>query len=194
MKESENIGEKLILERALRGEKEAFTEIYDFYVVRIFRFIYLKTSSKETAEDLTSETFLRCWQYIKKKRDDGEAKIVKHNRISPLLYKISRNLIIDYYRKKKDLIIEASEEEKNTIIDYKQDILTEITKKQEVEELRKAINGLKDDYQEVLILRYSEDLSMSEIADITGRKEGAIRVQIHRATKALEKIMKSKNY
>ncbi|MCK4525334.1 MAG: sigma-70 family RNA polymerase sigma factor, partial [Candidatus Andersenbacteria bacterium] len=96
----------------------------------------------------------------------------------------------DHYRKKKDLIIEISEEEKGAIIDHKQDILAEINKKQEIEELRKSLSRLKDDYQEILILRHVEDLSMQEIAEITGKKEGAIRVQLHRAVKALEKVMR----
>ncbi len=190
MKELENLEEKLILKRALNGEKEAFAEIYDFYVIRIFRFVYLKTSSKETAEDLTSESFLKCWRYIKIKNESGKKEIVKNNKISSLLYKIARNLIIDYYRKKKDLIIEIKEEEKEIIIDHKQDILAEINKKQEVEELRKSLGYLKDDYQELLILKYVEDLTMPEIVDITGKKEGAIRVQLHRAKKALERVMR----
>ncbi|MCK4891219.1 MAG: RNA polymerase sigma factor [Candidatus Pacebacteria bacterium] len=193
MKELENLEEKLILKRALNGEREAFAEIYDFYVVRIFRFVYLKTSSKETAEDLTSDTFLKCWRYIKQKNEAGKKEIVKNNKISSFLYKIARNLIIDHYRKKKDLIIEISEEEKGAIIDHKQDILAEINKKQEIEELRKSLSRLKDDYQEILILRHVEDLSMQEIAEITGKKEGAIRVQLHRAVKALEKVMRSRN-
>ena len=193
MKELENLEEKLILKRALNGEKEAFAEIYDFYVIRIFRFVYLKTSSKETAEDLTSDTFLKCWKYIKEKSESGKKEIVKNNKVSSFLYKIARNLIIDHYRKKKDLIIEIGEEEKETIVDHKQDILAELTKKQEIEELRRSLNCLKDDYQEILILRYVEDLPMPEIAEITGKKEGAIRVQLHRAVKALEKVMKSQN-
>ena len=193
MKELENLEEKLILKRALNGEKEAFAEIYDFYVVRIFRFVYLKTSSKETAEDITSDTFLRCWKYIKEKSESGKKEIIKNNKIGSFLYRIARNLIIDHYRRKKNMTVEITEEEQETIVDHKQDILAEISKKQEIEELREALGHLKDDYQEILILRYVEDLSMKEIAEITEKKEGAIRVQLHRATKTLEKVMKSQN-
>ena len=189
MKELENLEEKLILKRALNGEKEAFAEIYDFYVIRIFRFVYLKTSSKETAEDLTSETFLKCWRYIKKKSEDGKKEIVKNNKISSFLYKIARNLIIDHYRKKKDYLVDIDEEVENTIVDQNQDILADITKKEEIEDLKESLSYLKDDYQEILIFRYVEDLLMSEIAEITGKKEGALRVQIHRAIKALEKVV-----
>ncbi|MEA2097507.1 MAG: RNA polymerase sigma factor [Patescibacteria group bacterium] len=191
MKELENLEEKLILKRVLNGEKEAFAEIYDFYVIRIFRFVYLKTSSKETAEDLTSDAFLRCWKYIKEKSESGKKEIIKNNKIGSFLYRIARNLIIDHYRKKKHKTVEISEEEKESIVDQKQDILAEIDKKQEIEELRKALGHLNDDYQEILILRYVEDLSMAEIAEITEKKEGAIRVQLHRAVKALEKVMRN---
>lgn len=190
MKELENFEEKLILKRAEEGEKEAFAEIYDFYVVKIFRFVYLKTNSKETAEDLTSETFLKYWKYIKAKGKTGEKEKIENNKIGSFIYKIARNLIIDYYRKKNFAAIEISEEEKETIIDQKQDILAELTRKQEIEELRKALGQLKDDYQEILILRYVEDLSIAEIAEITEKKKGAIRVQLYRAAKMLEKVMK----
>jgi RNA polymerase sigma-70 factor, ECF subfamily len=189
MKELENFEENLILKRAEEGEREAFAEIYDFYVVKIFRFIYLKTSSKETAEDLTSETFMKYWKYIKEKRKSEEKKIID-NKIGSFIYKIARNLIIDYYRKKNFTTIEISEEEKEAIIDHKQDILAQLTRKQEIEELRKALGQLKDEYQEIIILRHVEDLSITEIAEITGKKKGAIRVQLYRAVKMLEKVMR----
>lgn len=190
MKELENFEEKLILKRAEEGEKEAFAEIYDFYVVKIFRFVYLKTSSKETAEDLTSETFLKYWKYIKAKAKAEEKEKIESGKIGSFIYKIARNLIIDYYRKKNFAAVEISEEEKETIIDQKQDILAEISKKQEIEELRKALKEISSDYRELLILRHVEDLTISEIAEITGKKKGAIRVQLYRAIKALEKVMK----
>lgn len=181
--------EKLILKRLQSGEKEAFAEIYDIYSVRIFRFVYLKTGSKETAEDLTSETFFKFWKYIELKNEIGNGKFVLKNSFSSFIYRITRNLIIDYYRKKKDYSINIDEEEKDIIVDEKQDILANLTKKEEIEDLKESLSYLKDDYQEILILRYVEDLTMAEIADITGKREGALRVQIHRAVKALEKVV-----
>jgi len=192
MKNIDNLEEKLILKRAQAGEKEAFSEIYDFYVVKIFRFIYLKTNSKEIAEDLTSETFLKCWRYIKKQNEtEKNDESIRNGNLGSFLYKIARNLIIDFYRKKKEISLDMTERKNENIIDDRQDILAEINKKQEIQALRKCLDTLKDDYQEILILRYVEDLSMSEIAEITGKSEGTIRVLIHRATKSLEKVMKS---
>ena len=181
--------EKTILKRLQSGEKEAFSEVYDIYAVRIFRFVYLKTGSKETAEDLTSEVFFKFWKYIELKNEVGNGKFVMNNGFSSFIYRIARNLIIDYYRKKKEYLIDIDDEIKDTIADQNQDILANLTRKQEIEDLKESLSYLKDDYQEILIFRYVEDLSISEIAEITGKKEGALRVQSHRAVKALEKVV-----
>jgi len=183
-----SLDEKIILKKALKGKKEAFSEIYDFYVVRIFRFIYLKTSSKETAEDLASEVFLRYWKRIKNgMRDKNLSKSIADDKIGPFLYKISRNLIIDFYRRKEILTVEIDDNIKDKIKDQNKDILAEINAKQEVEEMMKTLAKIKDEYREIIILRYIEELSMSEIAEITGKNSGSIRVLLHRAIKALKK-------
>ena len=180
----------MILKRALSGKEEAFSEIYDFYVIRIFRFIYLKTSSKETAEDLASEVFLRYWKRIKKgMKDKSLSETVVNDKIGSFLYKIARNLIIDFYRKKKILTVEIDSDIKNKIRDQKQDILAYINAKQEVEEIMDALGKIKGEYREIIILRYIEDLSLAEIAEITGKSSGSLRVLSHRAIKALKSVM-----
>ena len=163
MKTLENLEEKLILKKAQRGDREAFAEVYDFYVVKIFRFIYLKTSSKETAEDLTSEVFLKCWKHIGVRKEKGEKEIVKGNRLGSFLYKIARNLVIDFYKKKQVPTVEIDKVLENKIEDKKQDVLAEVTTKQEIEELTKALSKVKDGYREIIILRHVEDLSIKEI-------------------------------
>jgi len=190
MKTLNDLEEKLILKRARKGDREAFAEVYDFYVVKIFRFVYLKTNSKETAEDLTSEVFLKCWRYIKRRKESGEKEIIKGNKLSSFLYKIARNLIIDFYRKKQVPTIEIDDDLKDKIKDQKQDILSDISAKQEIEGLMKALSKLKGEYREIIILRHVEDLSITEIAEITGKTSGSVRVSLHRAVKALEKAMK----
>ena len=134
--------------------------------------------------------FFKFWKYIELKNEVGNGKFVLNNSFSSFIYKIARNLIIDYYRKKKDYLIDTDEEVKDTIADQSQDILANLNKKEEIEDLKESLSFLKDDYQEILIFRYVEDLTMAEIADITGKKEGALRVQIHRAVKSLEKVVK----
>lgn len=187
MKILNDFEEKLILKRALSGKKEAFSEIYDFYIIRIFRFIYLKTSSKETAEDLASEVFLRYWKRIKKGMEDESLnETIADDKVKPFLYKIARNLIIDFYRKKEILTVEIDSDIKDKIQDQKQDILADISKKEEIRELINSLEQIKDEYREVVILRYVEDLPTIEIAEITGKTNGSVRVLLHRAVKALK--------
>jgi RNA polymerase sigma-70 factor (ECF subfamily) len=83
--------EKDILKKIKKGDKEAFGELYDFYAPKIYRFVRLKVDSQETAQDLTSEAFLKIWQHIQDQRKIRE-------RFQSLLYKIARNLVIDFYR------------------------------------------------------------------------------------------------
>lgn len=189
MKTLNDFEEKLILKRALAGKEEAFSEIYDFYVIRIFRFIYLRTSSKETAEDLASEVFLRYWKRIKKgMRDENFGEIIANDKIRPFLYKIAKNLIIDFYRKKEIPTVEISDNIKDKIQDQKQDIMAYISIKQEVEEMMKALGKLKDEHREIIILRHVEGLSITEIAEITEKSGGSIRVSLHRAIKELKSV------
>ena len=179
-----NLDEKLVLKKALSGKKEAFSEIYDFYVIRIFRFIYLKTSSRETAEDLASEVFLRYWKRVRKGiKDKDLSKTIVNDKIGSFLYKISRNLIIDFYRKKEVLTVEIDEEIKEKIKDQGEDILAKISAKQEVEEMMKALSEIKSEYREVIILRYIEELSVAEVAEIMGKSGGSVRVLLAMATK-----------
>ena len=188
MKTLNDFEEKLILRKALSGRKEAFSEIYDFYVVRIFRFIYLKTSSRETAEDLASEVFLRYWKRIKEgMKDENLGEDVANDKVKPFLYKIARNLIIDFYRKKEIPTVEIDNDIKDKIQDQKQDILACVSAKQEVKEMMKALSKIKGEYREIIILRHIEELSIIEIAEITGKSGGSVRVSLHRAIKALKK-------
>jgi RNA polymerase sigma-70 factor (ECF subfamily) len=199
MKELDSFEEKLIVERAQAGDKDAFAEIYDFYIVKIFRFVYLKTNSKETAEDLTSDVFLRYWQYIENSKNKGKEKggnsstsSTEIEKIGSFLYKIARNLIIDFYRKKEIITTEIDREIRDKISDQRQDILANISRKQDIEELREALSCIKDEYREIIILKYVEDLSTAEIAEITEKSASSVRVQLHRAIKSLERVMMSR--
>ena len=171
--------EKLILERARKGEREGFAEIYDFYAVKIYRFIYLRVNRKEDAQDLTSEVFLKSWRHLSRK---------KVNNLKSLLYQTARNLVIDFYRQNKGERRESVslEEVQNTLVDKKGDLLEKVSFDSEIERVKKSLSRLKSDYQEVIILRCVEEFSFKEIAGILGKSEGSARVLSHRALKALK--------
>jgi RNA polymerase sigma-70 factor (ECF subfamily) len=160
--------------------EKKFSLLYDQYVNRIYRFILIKVSSKEVAEDLCSETFLRAWQTFKKAGNPGHFNEIKNP--SAFLYQIARNLVVDYYRE-KDKIKLVSLENSNPVSSTS--LENKIFLNSDLEQVRKALNKLNDDYQNLIIWHYLDELSIAEISEILNKKEGAVRVQLHRAIKAL---------
>lgn len=159
------------------NSKKIFSAIYDQHIDKIYRFVFLKVSSKEVAEDLTSETFLRGWKAFKNPQDIENP--------SAFLYKIARNLIIDHYRQndqKKTVPIDNV-----NVIDNALNLEEKAVLSSELDIIRVALTALKDDYQSVVVWRYLDDLSIPEIAKMLQKSEGATRVTLHRALKELKK-------
>lgn len=169
--------EKILLLKVKKKDQNAFAEVYDEYVEKIYRFIFFKVNSEEEAKDLTSEVFLRAWDYLIK---DKKIKSIKS-----FLYQIARNLVVDHYRdrSRKEIVDEVFLEQ---IEDHepRADKKTEI--KLEADRLQKYIRELKDDYKEAVLLKFIEEYSIGEIADILKKTKGNVRVLLHRAIKALQ--------
>jgi RNA polymerase sigma-70 factor (ECF subfamily) len=163
--------------------KKEFSKIYDKYVEKIYRFIFLKVNSKEVAEDLTSETFLRTWKVFSQSNP-------KIENISAFLYKTARNLITDYYREKGRVQI-ISPDLGRPIVDPRQNLEKQAILNSEIERIQKALLELDEDYQNAIIWYYLNELSIQEVANLLERTVPATRVLISRAIKALrEKIEK----
>jgi len=167
--------------------KKEFSKIYDQCIDKIYRFVYLKVNSQEIAEDLCSETFLRGWEAFKASQNQNNPKIENP---SAFLYKIARNLITDYYREKgKAQIVSA---ENTRIIDPRVNLEEKAALNSEMERVRLALINLKEDYQDIIIWSYLDQLSAAEIAQILDKSEGAVRVMLHRALKALQNELNQK--
>jgi RNA polymerase sigma-70 factor (ECF subfamily) len=169
-----------------RKKKKEFEKIYEQNVDKIFRFAYLKVSSKDEAEDITSVVFTRFWEKIEKqeKHEDKEIKNPK-----AFLYTIARNMIIDHYRgrrEEKDVDIE-----KVIIKDERINIEEEASVKHDIEQIKKAIDNINEDYQDVIIWYYINELTIPEIAELLNKPEANIRVLIHRAIESLKKQLKN---
>lgn len=158
--------------------EEYFLQIYDAYADDIYRFCYLKVSSKELAEDLAQETFTRFWQALR----DGTT--LKSERA--LLYTIARNLVIDWYRKKKESSLDVLTEAGFEIAGEGAD---EVTRPAEMAEALRIVEGIDEPSREALLLRYVEGLSPREIADLTGETANVISVRINRAVKKVRERM-----
>jgi RNA polymerase sigma-70 factor (ECF subfamily) len=176
--------EKKILKRIKNGENEAFGEFYDFYAPRVYRFVRLKVDSQETAQDLTSEAFLRIWQHLQEQRRIRE-------RFQALLYKIARNLVIDFYRTKsvREILIEDNLEEFSKVEDDEETSDELVLHQEEMVEVKKALIQINPNYQDVIVWYYLDELSVPEIAEILEKNEGTVRVLIHRAMKSLRGVM-----
>lgn len=181
MKESED---KLV-KKAQNGEAAAFGRLYDEYIEPIYRFVYLKVSHKADAEDITQQVFLNAWQNVGNYRSQGFP-------FSSWLYKIAHNAVIDYYRIKSSrphIEFETAAE-----IAAETDIDNEIDKNFELMLIKNAIQKLPPDQQNIVIMKFVEELSNKEVAKILDKTEGAIRVVQHRALKQLKKHLDESGY
>lgn len=178
------IEEKLLLYKIKRNDRLAFIKAYNLYVDQLYRFIYFKVGSREEAEDLCSAVFLKTWNYIL-----GNS-LKEHKTLKALLYKIARNLIIDHYRKNKDKETVSLDSDKGIeVVDEKQNQAREIELKTDLLVLETKLPELKDEYREVIILRFVNELSIKEIAEILGKQKGNVRILIFRALKALRELL-----
>ena len=164
----------------MKNKRKEFSKIYDKYINKIYRFIFLKVSSQEIAQDLCSETFLKGWESFNKNQEEIE-------NIQAFLYRIARNLVIDHYREKGRTQVVSPEF--IPIVDPSPGIEEKMALSSDIDNIRTALVSLGGEYQDVIIYRYLDELSISEIAKIMEKSEGAVRVALHRALKSLRTII-----
>ncbi|MEK7693646.1 MAG: sigma-70 family RNA polymerase sigma factor [Chloroflexota bacterium] len=166
--------------RAIRRDQEAFGELYDRHVVRVYRHIYYMVGNAADAEDLSAQTFLRAWEAIERYQVRGAPFV-------SWLLRIAHNLGVSHLRSKRD-----SSELHDGIVDTKERRDPEWSYQQTAEEelVREAILRLREEQRQVIILRFIEDLDYTEVAEIIGKSVAAIRVIQHRALNSLRKQMK----
>ena len=165
----------------MKETQEKFSKIYDDYNAKIYRFIYLKVSSQEIAEDLSSDVFTRLWEALQEQIRNSKFEI---RNFQAYMYQIARNVVADHYKKKN--IKTVSVDENFEIVDSENPVEEKAMVNMEMDRVQKALAGLHSDYQDLIIWRYLDELSFSEIAQITGKTEDTVRVGLHRALQALK--------
>jgi RNA polymerase sigma-70 factor (ECF subfamily) len=166
-----------LIERAKRGEVEAFGCLYERYLESIYRYIRTRVAEDRTAEDLTETVFLRAYESLSRYKEKGL-------RFSAFLYQIARNLLVDHYRQKEEELPLESADQISVSPSRIDDI---IVIQDQVDRLRVGLEALPEEYREIIQLRVLLELSTTECAQWTGRSEGAVRVLLHRAMKALKR-------
>jgi len=163
--------------------RKEFTKVYDKYVKKIYRFVLLKVNSAEIAEDLTSEVFMRGWQSFKGQGPD------KIDNLQAFLYQIARNLLADHYRQETKAQL-VSVEYAPLLPDARQDLEEMSFIQSDMERVKAALVNINDDYREVIVWYYLDELKVPEIAKILDKSEPTVRVLIHRALHALKEELK----
>lgn len=160
-------------------KQKQFIEIYDRFNDEIFRFCLSKTRNRDESLDITQESFIKVWDYLRSGKTIGSVR--------GLLYRIARNNIIDRSRKKKPTSLDAilddtfgSDIPDSTSPSHEDYLITQSM----IEELKR----LPEQHYEILVLRYIQELTLSEIATMYNESENTISVRIHRALKQAQKL------
>jgi RNA polymerase sigma-70 factor (ECF subfamily) len=170
------------VQQAKSGDSEAFARLYDAYVERVYRYIHLRVSEDDLTEDLVSQVFLKAWENLNRYKIGSSPFIA-------WLYTIARNLVIDHYRAKKEMV---SLEEAAILPSDRDQPDEEAQSRFDLEAMRDALQFLTRDQQQVLILKYLAALPNDSIAKIMNKQEGTIRGLQMRALQTLAKYMKKK--
>lgn len=160
-----------------------FQKIYDEESDAIFRFCLTRVSNREQSLDITQDTFMRLWESIVQKKDITNYRA--------FLFTIARNLIIDWYRKKKNISLDQMIDDSDGKFDLIDDsLIHNLEIKSEGKYILDKISELGETYQTPLYLRFVEDLSIKEIADVLNISENATSVRINRGLEELRNKIK----
>lgn len=169
--------ESELIALSLAGNTEAFAKLYETYLTPIYRYHYYRTFHRETAEDLTSQTFMRALEHLK---TYDEAK----GAFSAWLYRIARNLLIDHVRAHRPTV--DTEEVLDTTWDGK-NLARSVEQNETLERVKAHISHLPLEQREIILLRLWDERSYQEIAEITQKSEAACKMTVSRALQTIRK-------
>ena len=178
---AQNSDQQELLERASRAEPAALSALYDQYADKIYGYIYHRVGQTEVAEDLTGQVFMRMLEAIRTNQGWRSS-------FSGWLYRIAHNLVIDHYRRRGRVKMVDIEDAAPVQATHGDPVRT-AEKLFDREYLRSALAQLTEEQAQVITLRFMEEFSIAEVADIMDRTEGAIKALQYRAVLALRRVM-----
>ena len=174
--------ESRLVHQAKSGDSEAFAQLYDAYLERVYRYVYFRVSDDQTAEDLASQVFLKAWEGLDRYQMKGSPFVA-------WLYTIAHNLVIDHYRTHKDSV---ALEEITPLASEDESLDEQVGVVFDLQAMREALQFLNEEQQQVLILRFIAELPTENIAKVMGKREGAIRALQMRALQMMAKHMQER--
>lgn len=180
------LSDEMLACKTLQGELSAFEELVNRYKNLIFTIVYRMVGQYQEAEDITQEVFITVF--------DKLYQFDSNKKFKPWIYKIATNASISALRKKKKIItLNFDDTFSLQYEEYRPDYSVDPEVMFERQELKEFINNaimeLPDSYRTVIVLRFQMDLTNQEIADVLGVTRENIEVKVHRARKALRKIL-----
>jgi RNA polymerase sigma-70 factor (ECF subfamily) len=170
-----------LVRRTQDGDAEAFGLLYDRYVTMVHRYVYHRVGDRATAEDLTSETFVRALRRIDSLSFQGRD-------VGAWLVTIARNLVLDHVKSSRYRLEVATADMRDAdrATDGPEDaVIAHLTNTQ----LLECVRQLGSEQQECIVLRFLHGLSVAETAEIMGKKDGAIKALQHRAVRRLAGLL-----
>ena len=156
---------------------QQFQTYYDQYLDKIYNYLFYRTGyNKALAEDLCSAVFLKALENFTTFDEEKST-------FQSWIYTIAHNHLVDFYRAKKQ---EVQLEEIENVLGEEPDFTSQLSQKAEIQKVLSMIKVLPENYKEILTLKSVQELSNTEIAQITGKSAVTIRVTLHRALNALK--------
>lgn len=171
------------------SQEERFLQAFDEFSDALFRHAMFRLSDRERAVDLVHDTFTKVWMYV---RDGHEIASYK-----PFLYKVLNNLIIDEYRKRKeaslDAIFEVEGVDESNFAELMQDDVESLINTLDGKRAMELLKEIPEQYKEVIVLRYVDQLKPKEIAVLVEETENVVSVRIHRGMALLKTMIDELN-
>jgi len=171
-----------LIERVRQGDQDAARTLYERYFDRIYNYAYARLGRAEDAEDLAIDTMTRSLTRLDLFQDQGVA-------FSSWVYRIAHNATIDHYRRHGKVTLVALDE---AALPQSADPAELAMEQLSNDDLRLALRELTDEQQQVLILRFFQDLTAAQVADIMGKSVGAVQALQHRALGSLERALQGR--
>ena len=168
-----------LVKKAQKNCEKSFAQIFDFFFEKIFKYVDNRVEKSET-EDLVSEIFLRVTRNLKKyfpKKNAG---------FSSWIFRIAHNAVIDFYRKKQEFF--EFDDENLVAIDENLSPNYFANKNFDTKKMQNLLQKLSPKYREILELKFLENFSNLEVAKITGKSVGNVRITQMRALKEMKKM------
>jgi RNA polymerase sigma-70 factor (ECF subfamily) len=165
-----------LIERACDGDEHACQKLLNLYKGRIFSYVYRMVRNYHDAEDITFDTFIRCFKALH--------RFDRTKQFSTWLFTIAHNLVIDFFRKNKQEYEYFDEQHA-----VKDDFVQRYEIKKKLEKIERALTQLPPSDREIVILFHKEEYSYQEISEIVKLPVTTIKTRLHRARKKLQQLV-----